>query len=348
MNNQKNNTNNSNIMENISFKSLVVQEIDGFFIPSFRQKSISELPNCDVTIKVAYSGLNYKDALSFRGHKGITKNYPHTPGIDASGVVVDTNSGQFQIGEKVLVTGYDLGMNTSGGFQQYIRVPSDWIVKLPKTLSLKQSMIYGTAGFTSALAIHRLQQIGIYPNSGNILVTGATGGVGILSISLLSKLGYKVEASTGKPEYAELLQEIGASKILSRQEVLDSSNRPLLQRRWKGVIENVGGVTLNSVIKQVDKGGAVVIIGNVTGDTFQSTVYPFLLRGVALLGVESAETSMELRTRLWEKLANEWKIDCFDKIHRTIQFDELIDDLRKMLNGTQSKKVVVEIDPSLD
>ncbi len=335
-------------MQKITFKSLIVDERDGKFFHSFTQKSIDDLPIGDVLIKVAYSGLNYKDALSFRGHKGITKSYPHTPGIDASGVVVQSQSDKFKEGDKVLVTGYDLGMNTSGGFQEFIRVPSNWIVPLPVSLSLKESMIYGTAGFTASLAIYRIQQIDIAPNSGKILVTGATGGVGILSVALLHKLGYEIEASTGKSEYIDFLKEIGATNVISREQVIVDSPRPLLPRRWKAVIENVGGLTLNSVIKQVEKGGAVVVIGNVTGDEFQSSVYPFLLRGIALLGVESAETNMELRLNLWNKLANEWKIKCFEKIHRIIELDEVPEELKKMLDGRQAKKVVVQIDSSLD
>lgn len=335
-------------MENIKFRSLVVEETINGFSPKIQEKSMDELPQGDVLIKVAYSGLNYKDALSFRGHKGITRNYPHTPGIDASGKVVWTTSPIFHVGEKVLVTGYDLGMNTSGGFQEYIRVPSDWVVKLPDTLNLKEAMIYGTAGFTSALAIHRIQQIGITEEAGKILVTGATGGVGIVAISLLNKLGYEVEASTGKKEYADLLTNIGVRKVYSREEIIDSSERPLLSRRWKAVIENVGGATLNSVIKQIDKGGAVVIIGNVTGDVFRSSVYPFLLRGIALLGVESAETKMDLRLQLWKKLANEWKINSFDLIHKVISLEDIVEELQKMLIGNQAKKVVVEIDGTLD
>lgn len=334
-------------MENIKFKSIVVEEVEGSYYQSLKDKTIAELPDGDVTIKVAYTGLNYKDALSFRGHKGITKKYPHTPGIDTSGVIVESSSPKFKVGDKVLVTGYDLGMNTSGGFQEYIRVPSEWVVALPENLTLKQAMIYGTAGFTSALAVHRIQQIGIVPGSGKILVTGATGGVGIVAVALLSNLGYEVEASTGKPEFAELLKEIGAVNILSRDEVIDNTNRPLLQRRWKGVIENVGGNTLSSVIKQVEKGGAIAIIGNVTGDSFQSSVYPFLLRGIALLGVESAETNMELRIQLWKKLAGEWKIGCFDKIHKVIKLDGIIGEINKMLEGKQAKKVIVEIDQTL-
>lgn len=335
-------------MLKITFKSLIVEEKDGKFVHSFIQKSPDELHSGDVLIKVAYSGLNYKDALSFRGHKGITKNYPHTPGIDASGVVVQSQTDKFKEGDRVLVTGYDLGMNTSGGFQEYIRVPSNWVVPLPNSLSLKEAMIYGTAGFTASLAIHRIQQIGIFPNSGKVLVTGATGGVGILAISLLSKLGYEIEASTGKSEYIDLLKEIGANNVLTREEVIVNSPRPLLPRRWKAVIENVGGATLNSVIKQVEKGGAVVVIGNVTGDEFQSSVYPFLLRGIALLGVESAETNMELRLNLWHMLANEWKINNFEKIYRVVGLDEVPDELNKMLEGKQAKKVVVQIDPNLD
>lgn len=335
-------------MENKLFKALIVDEVNGQFIPKFAQKSIEDLPQGNITIKVAYSGLNYKDALSFRGHKGITKKYPHTPGIDVSGVVIESDDARFPIGTKVIVTGYDLGMNTSGGFQEYVRVPSDWVVKLPAGLNLKQAMIYGTAGFTSALAIHRLQQVGINQDSGKVLVTGATGAVGILATSILCKLGYEVEISTGKEGFYDLFNRIGVKKIWKREEILDSTDRPLLTRKWKAVIENVGGETLNSVIRQVEKNGAVIVIGNVTGDKINTTVYPFILRGIALLGVESAETKMDLRLKLWEKLSNEWKIDNLELIHKKIFLDQIIEELQKMLRGEQSKKVLVELDSSLD
>lgn len=330
-------------MENLSFKSLNVKETsENVYEHEIRDKTINELPEGDVLIKVHYSALNYKDALVFRGHKGIAKTYPFTPGIDASGIVEWSENDKFQVGEKVLVTGYDLGMNTSGGFQEYIRVPGSWVISLPDSLSLKEAMVYGTAGFTSALAIHRMQINGILPGIGKVLVTGATGGVGVCSIAILSKLGYHVTASTGKPELSDFLLEIGANEVITRTELLDNSSRPLLGRKWKGVIENVGGATLSSIVKSMDKGGAVAIIGIITGDEFKSTLYPFILRGISLLGIESAETDYSMRSELWRKLANEWKIDNFEKISREVPFSNIPEELQKMLEGKQSKKIVVK------
>jgi alcohol dehydrogenase len=234
-------------------------------------------------------------------------------------------------------------MNTSGGFQEYIRVPSGWVVPLPKGLTLKEAMVYGTACFTSALAIYRLQSNGVLPGTGKVLVTGATGGVGVCSIAILKKIGYEIAASTGKPEMTDFLHEIGADEVLDRNEILDSSKRPLLSKRWKGVIENVGGETLASVAKATEKGGAIAIIGIITGDTISISLYPFILRGLALLGIESAETDYSLRKELWRKLSNEWRIADFELISKEIAFNQIPDELTKMLNGTQSKKVVVRI-----
>lgn len=331
-------------MENILFNSFIVEEYpENNFSASFQQKSIKDLPQGDVIINVHYSSLNYKDALVYRGHKGIARKYPHTPGIDAAGIVVESQNNYFNEGDQVVVTGYDLGMNTSGGFQEYIRIPSNWIVPLPAELTLKESMIYGTAGFTAGLAIHRLQSVGIFPDSGKILVTGATGGVGVLAIALLNKIGYEVIASTGKTEMSDFLRKIGANEIIHRNEILDSSNKPLLGRRWKGVIENVGGQTLTSVIKATDKEGAVAIIGNVSGDSFNMSVYPFILRGVALLGIESAETDYSLRLEIWNKLSMEWRIKDFEAISKEILFSQIPEELEKMLKGMNSKKTVLKI-----
>lgn len=331
-------------MENINFKSFVVKEnADGTFSASFQNKSISDLPEGDLVIKVHYSALNYKDALVYRGHKGIARSYPFTPGIDAAGVVVHSICDKYKIGDKVLVTGYDLGMNTSGAYQEYIRVPSEWIVPLPENLSMKEAMVLGTAGFTSAIAIHRLQLNGVLPENGKILVTGATGGVGVCSLAILHKIGYEIIASSGKPEYWDFLKEIGANEVVDRKDILDNSKRPLLARRWKGVIENVGGETLTSVAKATEKEGAIAVIGILAGDTITTTLYPFILRGLALLGIESAETDYDLRCVLWKKLSNEWRIADFELISREISFEQIPAELEKMLNGTQSKKIVVKI-----
>ncbi len=332
-------------MNNLCFKALIVEEnSDGNFSASIKQKHIDELPQGDVIIKVAYSCLNYKDYLSFAGNKGVTMKYPHTPGIDASGIVVSSQNNKFKEGDKVLVTGYDLGMNTSGAFAEYIRVPAEWIVPLPDNLTLKESMIYGTAGFTDALAIMKFQSIGITSNSGKILVTGATGAVGTLAISILKKLGYTIIASTGKPQMHDFLRKIGASEIISRSDVVDETGRPLLKRRWKAVIETVGGKTLDSVIRATDNSGAIAVIGNRTGDVFTTSIYPFILRGITLFGIETAETEMPQRLEIWQKLANEWKINDFESIYKEVSLNEIIPELEKMKDGTQAKKVIVNLE----
>ncbi|MFN3306261.1 MAG: YhdH/YhfP family quinone oxidoreductase [Candidatus Kapaibacteriota bacterium] len=330
-------------MENIKFKSLIVDEIElGKFRRYIGEKTISELPNGEVLIKVLYSSLNYKDALSAAGHKGITRKYPHTPGIDASGVVVESRSDSFKEGDEVIVTGYDLGMNTSGGFGQFIRVPADWVVPLPKGINLKEAMIYGTAGFTAGLCVNAFLEKGIKPEHGKILVTGATGGVGSLSISILTKLGYNVVASTGKLDKAEFLKNLGAKEIIHRAELYDESSKPLLPRKWIAAVDNVGGVTLSTVIRSMDYDGVVASVGLVESEKLNTTVYPFILRGVSLVGIDSAQTKMPKRLKIWEHLATDWKIS-FEGLWREVGLNTLIEEIDRILKGEQVGKVLVNL-----
>ncbi|MBC2581700.1 YhdH/YhfP family quinone oxidoreductase [Clostridium sp. DJ247] len=282
-----------------NFKAMVVNELEyNKFSREILTREISTLPEGDVLINVKYSSLNYKDALSSTGNKGVTKKYPHTPGIDASGIVIESTYKGFNAGDQVIVTGYDLGMNTSGGFGQYIRVPSDWVVKLPQNLSLKESMIYGTAGFTAALSIYKLITSGVSPNDGEILVTGATGGVGSITVSILNKLGYKVIAATGKPESKDMLLKLGAKDIILREELYDKSGRALLKGKWAGVIDTVGGNLLATAIKSTKYGGSVTCCGNVASHELSISVYPFILRGISVLGVDSVQCPMDLRLKI--------------------------------------------------
>lgn len=231
------------------------------------------------------SSLNYKDGLSCSGAKGITDTYPHTPGIDAAGSIVEDKSGQYQPGEKVVVTGYDLGMNTSGGYGRYIRVPSEWIVPLPRELTLKESMAYGTAGFTAALSVYQLIHNGGFNiENGRVLVTGATGGVGSIAVGIMSKLGHKITAVSGKSDKSQFLMDIGADQIISREDALDESSRPMLKSKWNAVIDTVGGNILSTAIKGLEYGASVTCCGMVAGFSFTSSVFPFILRGVNLLG----------------------------------------------------------------
>jgi len=326
----------------MKFKALVVKEKNGKFIREISFKSIDDLPEGDVLIKVKYSSLNYKDALSATGNKGITRNYPHTPGIDAAGIVEESSNGLFKKEDEVLVTGYDLGMNTSGGFAEYVRIPAGWVVKLPKGFSLKESMMLGTAGFTAALSVHKLEQTGI-EKEGEIVVTGATGGVGSLALALLAKLGYNAAASTRKKDKEDYLKQLGAKLIISSDELDDKSAKPLLNRRWKGSVDTVGGNILSTVIRSLDYRCSVASCGNTLSPELNMTVYPFILRGVNLLGINSAETPMGLRKIIWQKLAGEWKLSILNEITTECSLEELNDKIDLILQGKITGRVLVDL-----
>lgn len=327
-----------------SFKALVVeQKSEGQFSRSVKDWPIEKLPDNDTLIKVSYSSLNYKDALSATGNKGVTKNYPHIPGIDAAGTIAESDSPSFNAGDKVIVTSYDLGQNTFGGFGQYIRVPSDWVVPLPDKLTLKESMMIGTAGFTAAIGVHHLQYNEVKPDSGEILVTGATGGVGIMAISILSKLGYSVTAATGKLDQTDFLKQAGASTIIHRDEVQNESSRPLLNSKWAGAIDTVGGIMLDTTLRQTNQGGTVACCGNVLGHELHTNVYPFILRGVHLAGMDSGYCKMNLRKKLWEKLASDWKPSQLDQLVRTCSLQELDQEIGRILEGKQVGRVLVQL-----
>lgn len=325
------------------YKALLITEENGKFIRQITERKVDDLPSGDVLINVKYSSLNYKDALSAIGNKGVTRKYPHTPGIDAAGIVAETSSNKFKVGDEVLVTGYDLGMNTSGGFAEYIRVPSEWVVKLPSGLSLKESMIYGTAGFTAGLSLFKLEQYSEEKIDGEVLVTGASGGVGSLAVVILAEQGYEVVASTGKKDKVDFLKRIGAKEVIGREEVDDKSGKALLNRRWKAAIDTVGGNILATVIKQMDYRCSVASCGNTYSPELHTTVYPFILRGVNLLGINSAETPMNLRLKIWEKLANEWKSDCLKEVYSECSLEELSDKIDLILQGKITGRIVIKL-----
>jgi putative YhdH/YhfP family quinone oxidoreductase len=293
---------------------LVSKDDAGHVHTRVAEKRIDELPAGDVLVRVAYSSLNYKDALSATGHAGVTRKYPHIPGIDAAGTVASSSAPAFREGDQVLVTGYDLGQNTWGGFSEYVRVPVGWVVPLPRSLSLRESMIYGTAGFTAAQCVDALLHRGTTPARGEVVVTGATGGVGSLAVALLAKAGFQVAASTGKSTAAEYLTMLGATKVIPRSDVHDTSDKPLLPTRWAGAVDTVGGTTLATLVRSVQRAGCVTACGLVGGVQLPLTVYPFLLRGVDLVGIDSAECPLEKRIELWQRLATDWKPPCLDKI----------------------------------
>ena len=327
-----------------SFKALVVTETaDKQFVREVAQKCLAELPAGELLIEVKYSSLNYKDALSASGNKGVTRNYPHTPGIDAAGVVVESASAQFTPGDQVIVTGFDLGMNTSGGFGRYIRIPATWAVKLPEHLTLRESMAYGTAGFTAALSVWKMEQHGLTKDQGEVLVTGATGGVGSIAVSILAKAGFDVVAATGKTQEKAFLTGLGAREILSREEVSDASGRPLLKARWAGVVDTVGGNILATAIKSTRPEGAVASCGNVASPDLSLTVYPFILRGVSLLGINSVECPMSTRLLMWQKLSAEWKVDFSGDLISECSLEELNPKIDQILKGGIRGRIVVNL-----
>lgn len=327
------------------FKAMIVKEVEEKkFTREITTKTISDLPEGDVLINVKFSSLNYKDALSASGNKGVTRNYPHTPGIDAAGIVVESTNEKFKSGDKVIVTSYDLGMNTAGGYSEYIRVPSDWVVKLPENLSLRESMIFGTAGFTAALSVYKLVNSGVKPEDGEILVTGATGGVGSTAISILSKLGYEIIAVTGKPEEKDMLIGIGAKDIIHRKEVDDDSGRPLLKSRWAGVIDTVGGNMLATAIKTTKYGGSVTCCGNIASHEFLTSVYPFILKGVTLFGIDSVLCPMDFRIKVWNKLSSEWKPDNLNNNVTEVSLEELNEKIDLILAGKLKGRTIVNLE----
>jgi len=332
-------------MRDKTFKALwIIKTPQNTFERAIIDRDTNELPNGEILVRVLYSSLNYKDALSATGNPGVTKNYPHTPGIDAAGIVAESQSAVFKEGEQVIVTGYDLGMNTAGAFAQYIRVPVAWVVKLPATLTLKASMSYGTAGFTAAQSVFQLQAAGLTPTQGKVLVTGATGGVGSMSVALLAKLGYHVVAVTGKRASEGFLRNLGAKEVLGREVVQETTSRPLLKGEWAGVVDTVGGNILATAIRSTQYRGKVACCGMVAASDLTLTVFPFILRGIHLLGIDSAQCPMENRLEIWDLLATEWKIENLSQLIIDSDLAELnalyID---KILQGQVQGRIVVTL-----
>lgn len=327
-----------------SFRTLVTRKnSNDMYINDIELKNIDWLGKGDVLINVKYSSLNFKDALSAIGNKGVTKKYPHTPGIDAAGIVVESENDKFSVGDKVIVTGYDFGMNTNGGFSEYIRVPSEWIVKLPKQLSLRESMIYGTAGFTAALSVKKLLDYGIKQNNGPVLVTGATGGVGSIAVSILSKLQYTVIGLTGKPEYKDMLLKAGAKDIVLREEFNNASEKILLSTKWNAVIDTVGGNILENALKTTNYNGCVTCCGNVASYKLSTTVYPFILRGISLLGIDSVQCPMDIREKVWDKLSTDWKINNLNDNVEEISLEEVDVNIKKILKGKLKGRTIINL-----
>ncbi|MCP9337788.1 YhdH/YhfP family quinone oxidoreductase [Stutzerimonas xanthomarina] len=327
-----------------SFKALQTDETGERFETRLIERDTSELPAGEVLIRVRYSSLNYKDALSASGNRGVTRNFPHTPGIDAAGTVAESTVADFAVGDEVIVTGYDLGMNTPGGFGQYIRVPAGWVIKRPVGLSLRESMALGTAGLTAALCIDKLEQAGLEPTDSPILVTGATGGVGSIAIALLSRLGYKVAAVTGKAEQGDYLRKLGATQIIERSALQAGTEKPLLKEQWAAAVDTVGGDILFNVVKSLQRGGSVACCGLTAGTNFQANVLPFILRGVNLLGVDSVEIPLVVKASMWDKLSVQWKLPNLDDLAQEVSLGQLPEAIERILAGQQTGRMLVRLD----
>ena len=303
----------------------------------------ADLPEGELLIDVAYSSLNYKDALSATGNPGVTRNFPHTPGIDAAGVVAESSVDDFSPGDEVVAIGFDLGMNTAGGFGQKIRIPAGWAVPMPSGLDLRTSMILGTAGFTAALCVDKLEAAGMTPDGGPVLVTGSTGGVGSVAVKLLAKLGYEVHAVTGKAAQHGFLAGLGASAILSREDALAGAERPLGRETWGGVVDTVGGQILVNAVKSLRYGMSLAACGLVASPEIPATVLPFILRHVNLLGVDSVELPLGQKDAIWQKLGGEWRLEGLDDLVQPLTLDTLSGAIDRILAGEMVGRGLVDL-----
>ncbi|MGG0249612.1 acryloyl-CoA reductase [Peribacillus frigoritolerans] len=326
------------------FDALVVNKQDDQFTVNIQELSLDDLPQGEVLIRVHYSGVNYKDSLAAIPNGNIVSSYPIVPGIDMAGVVVSSEDSRFKEGDEVIATSYGIGVSQSGGYSQFARVPAEWIVPLPDGLTMKEAMTIGTAGFTAALSVLRLEENNLTPEQGSVLVTGATGGVGSFAVSILSKLGYSVEASTGKESEHGYLKAIGASTIVSREDVYDGKLRALGKQKWSGAVDPVGGEPLASVLSQIKYGGAVAVSGLTAGTSLPATVFPFILRGVNLLGIDSVNCPMDTRLKVWHRLATDFKLEDLEQlIQQEITLKELPDVLPTLLKGEARGRTIVKL-----
>lgn len=326
-----------------NFKALEASEVDGNFSLNIVEKNTKDLPEGDLLVKVNFSSLNYKDAMSATGLPGVTRKYPHTPGIDAVGEIAESISKEFKEGDKVIISGYDLGMNTSGGFAEYVRVPSQWAVILPKGLSQKNAMALGTAGLTAGLSIEALDSFRGVKDTKSI-VTGATGGVGSIAVMLLSQLGSEVTALSGKQDQQDfLIETLGAFSVMAREDLLKSVRRPINKGLWDIGVDVVSGEVLSTLLAALNPGGAIACCGLVGGTSFNSSIFPFILRGTALLGIDSVEIPINSKKEIWENFGNSWSLDGLDKITKQVALENMEEEIKTILVGGQVGRVVLKL-----
>ena len=328
----------------MTYRALLITEPGSPNGQTVVERKLSDLPDNQVLVRVKYSSLNYKDMLSAAGHPGVTKNFPHQPGIDAAGVVEQSSVISLQVGDEVIVCGYDLGMNTPGGLGQYIRVPANWVVKLPEGMSLRQSMMFGTAGFTAALCIDQLEKAGARPSDGPVAVTGATGGVGVFAIALLSKMGYQVSAISGKTNAAEQLKSLGASEIIHRDELLAAGAAPLVKPRFAHAIDVVAGDFLANLLKHIRYYGSVACCGLAASAELNTSIFPFILRGVNLLGVDCVELALTAKESIWKSLVNRIEPGVIENLIEEITLPEVPERLARIRDSATIGRYLVNLE----
>jgi len=325
------------------FKAYRVHEIDKKVSARFEEMTISELDAGEVVIRVAYSCVNYKDALAVTGAGRVIRRFPCVGGIDLSGTVVESEDARFSKGDAVLATSYDLGVSHDGGFAEYARVPADWIVPMPKGMTLFEAMALGTAGYTAALGVVRMEQNGLKPANGPVVVTGATGGVGSIAIDVLSKLGFSVTALTGKESETAYLKGLGAKEVMLRSGLDLTKVKPIDKMLWAGAVDNLGGEMLSWLMSTMKQSGPIASIGNAVSANFSATVFPLILRGVSLLGIDSGYTPMPVRREVWRRLASDMKPDHLREMVQTVPFEEIGGTFERLINGQMRGRFVVDM-----
>ncbi len=324
-------------------KAFVVNKIDDKFISGIQELAIPVIEENEVLIKVTYSSVNFKDALSSVGNPGVTRNFPHVTGIDVAGTIEQSSSHKFVKGDEVLVTGYDMGMNSDGGHQSFVKVPAAWVVKKPTDISDKEIMTYGTAGLTAGLSVYELLNNGINVESGEILVTGATGGVGSIAVSILSKLGFDVVAISGKEDKIPFLKELGAKEVILRKDFDIENKKPMVKERFAGIVDTVGGNILAEALKALKYDGVATCCGLTSSFKLNTNVFPFILRGARLIGIDSVECKIEKKLSIWNKLANEFKIDTLEEITNEISLEDLPEAYKALLDSKAVGRYLVKI-----
>jgi acrylyl-CoA reductase (NADPH) len=325
------------------FRALVLENSNGAVRASIMNLLVSSLPEEDVLVSIAYSSLNYKDALAVTNGGKIARRFPMVPGIDFSGTVVESKSDRFKPGDPVVLTGWGVGEEHWGGFAQLARVKSEWLLPLPEGLTLKRAMQIGTAGLTAMLCAMALEEHGVRPDKGEIIVTGATGGVGCIAVMLLAKLGYHVVASTGKADAHKFLKALGAHEVIDRSQLVARSDKPLEGERWAGAVDSVGGETLAALLRQMKRNGCVTAVGLVGGAELHTTVFPFILRAVSLVGISSVYMTIEQRQTAWTVLAGELSMETLDRLTRTARLTDVRALCEQMISGEIRGRVVIDV-----